>query len=42
MGQRVRIGQIALHLADAESRQRRIVAAVEADDLVAALDQAAA
>ena len=42
MGQRMRIGQVALHLAHAELRQHRIVPAIEADDLVAAFDQAAA
>ena len=42
MHERMRIGQVALHLADAQFRQHRVVATIEADDLVATLDQPAA
>ena len=42
MPHRVRIGEVALHLAHAEFAQHGVVTAVEADDLVPAFDQAAA
>jgi hypothetical protein len=38
----MRIGQVTLHLPHAQFRQHRIVATVEADDVMATLDEAAA